>query len=226
MLLQSENLNDYLQATQVVDWDNPCIKHKTDGVLNGLTTDVDKAKTLFEWVRDKIPHSKDINSDLVTCKASEVLEKGTGICYAKSHLLAAMCRYAGIPAGFCYQVYGWPPPDAGTAIHGFNAIYLASIRKWIRVDARGNTGDINAQFGIDEERLAFPVDPAKGELFIYNMVFTDPVPQVVDVLIRYKNRTEMWPRLPLMINDEFLCKEDRVLNATLNKAFLLDEPEK
>jgi len=218
MILQSNNLDDYLKATPVVDWNNANIQQKTYEITLGAASEIDKAKRLFEWVRDCIPHSKDINSELVTCNASEVLEAGTGICYAKSHLLAAMCRFAGIPTGFCYQVYRGSPPEEGTAIHAFNAMYLSSIQKWIRVDARGNTGDINAQFGIEQEELAFPVNPEKGELFIYNMVFTEAAPQVVEVLSRFESRTEMWQHLPAAINDENLCNEDRALNATLKKS--------
>lgn len=218
MILQSTHIGDYLTVTPVIDWDNPDVQRKTTGLTRVAATDLDKARRLFEWVRDAIPHSKDIDSDLVTCSASEVLEAGTGICYAKSHLLAAMCRFAGIPAGFCYQVYRCAAPEDGTAMHGFNAMYLASIGKWIRVDARGNTGDIDAQFGIEQEQLAFPVDPEKGELFIYNMVFSEPVPQVVAVLSRYDSRTEMWRHLPPAIHDELLCSEDRALNATLKAA--------
>ncbi len=216
MILESSNIEDYLMVTPVIDWNNQDLQRRTSEITQGLTTDVDKAKRLFEWVRDCIPHSKDIDSELVTCNASEVLEAGTGICYAKSHLLAAMCRFVGIPTGFCYQVYRLSPPEVGTAVHALNAIYLASIQKWIRVDARGNTGDINAQFGIEKEQLAFPVNPEEGELFIYNTVFSEPVPQVVEVLLRYDSRTEMWKHLPPAIHDELLCDEDRMLNATLN----------
>ena len=216
MIFQSANIDDYLKVTPVIDWNNSGIQQRTSEITQGLSTDIDKAKRLFEWVRDCIPHSKDINSELVTCNASEVLEVGTGICYAKSHLLAAMCRFAGIPTGFCYQVYRYTTPEVGTAIHALNAIYLASIGKWIRVDARGNTGDIDAQFSVEEEKLAFPVNPEKGELFIYNTVFCEPVPQVVEVLSRYDNRTEMWRHLPPAIHDDILCNEDRALNATLH----------
>lgn len=214
MILQSNTIDDYLKATPVVDWYHTGIQSKTNEIIRGSGTDTDKARKLFEWVRDNVPHSKDIDSNRVTCTASEVLEAGTGICYAKSHLLAAMCRFVGIPTGFCYQVYR-SPQDNSTAIHGFNAVYLASIGKWIRVDARGNTGDIDAQFGIEQEQLAFPVNPEKGELFIYNMVFTEPVPQVVEVLTRYTSRREMWPHLPPAIDDKLLCQEDRALNAML-----------
>ncbi len=215
MIFQSSNLDDYLTITSVIDWDNPDLQRKTLDITRGLSSDIDKARGLFEWVRDSIPHSKDIDSDLVTCSASEVLKMGTGICYAKSHLFAAMCRFVNIPTGFCYQVYRLDPPEAGTAVHALNAVYLASIAKWLRLDARGNTGNIDAQFDVNEEKLAFPVDPEKGELFIYNTVFSQPATQVVEVLIRYDNRSEMWRHLPQAIDDEYLCHEDRKLNVML-----------
>lgn len=215
IILQSDNLDDYLRTTTVVDWHDATIQQKTADIAGEVEGEVEKARKLFEWVRDAISHSKDIGLEVVTCKASKVLERATGICYAKSHLLAAMCRCAGIPAGFCYQVYRVSHDQPTTAIHGFNALFLESLKKWIRVDARGNTGDIDAQFSTEEERLAFPVDPARGELFIYRTVFTDPVPQVLEVLNRFNNRSKMWPHLPSTIPDELLGPEDRLLNAAL-----------
>ncbi len=61
------------------------------------------ARRCFEWVRDKIRHSRDSGLQPVTCTASDVLRIGSGYCYAKSHLLAALLRANGIPAGLCYQ---------------------------------------------------------------------------------------------------------------------------
>ena len=57
----------------------------------------------YEYVRDNNSLSADINEDVLTCTASEVLEVGHGICFAKSHLLAALLRAKSIPTGFCYQ---------------------------------------------------------------------------------------------------------------------------
>jgi transglutaminase-like putative cysteine protease len=147
-------------------------------------------------VRDAIPHSNDVGLDVVTCTASEVLRHGTGICFAKSHLLAALLRTVGIPAGFCYQVLRLDPPvNNELTLHGFNGVYLASLNKWIRVDARGNTGSIDAQFSVDKEQLAFDMDPAAGE-FIYETIFAAPVPSVVDKLKKYDSRKELWLDLP------------------------------
>jgi transglutaminase-like putative cysteine protease len=132
----------------------------------------------------------------VTCTASEVLRQGTGICFAKSHLLAALLRAVDIPAGFCYQVLRLDPPeDDETALHGLNAIYLASLGKWIRVDARGNTGGINARFSIGKEQLAFAMDP-EAEEFIYEAIFAAPVSSVVSRLKMYDNLSDLWLDLP------------------------------
>ena len=113
MQLQSHHLTDYLQCIAIIDWQTPAIIEHTQATTASLTQDIAKARALFEWVRDAIPHSSDIGTDVVTCTASEVLAHRTGLCYAKSHLLAAMLRCAGIPVGFCYQVFRRQPPYEG-----------------------------------------------------------------------------------------------------------------
>ena len=115
MKLQSQHLADYLQCTPIIDWKTPAIVEQTQAITRGLAHDTAKAQALFEWVRDTIPHSWDMQTDIVTCTASEVLAQRTGLCYAKSHLLAAMLRCTGIPAGFCYQVFRRDPPYNGLA---------------------------------------------------------------------------------------------------------------
>ena len=157
----------------------PAIIEQTRAVTQGLTHDTAQAQALFEWVRDAIPHAWDIQADVVTCAASEVLQQRTGVCYAKSHLLAAMLRCTGIPAGFCYQVFRRTPPPHGLALHGLMG-FSVQLARWVRVDARGNTGTIDAQFSLTEEKLAFLVHPQQGDL--YETIYTDPIPQVVAVL--------------------------------------------
>ena len=193
---ESDDINEYLISDEIIDWQVPAVKQKALELTASLTDEVEKARCLYEWVRDAIPHSNDAGIELVTCTASEVLEHGTGICFAKSHLLAALLRAVGIPAGFCYQVLRLDPEDdEEMALHGFNAIYLASLDRWIRVDARGNTNGINAQFNLKMEQLAFEMDPDKDE-FIYEAIFSAPVPSVVKRLKKYKTRTELWQDLP------------------------------
>lgn len=193
---ESQDLNDYLVSDAIVDWQTPAVQRKALELTRSLTDEIDKARCLYEWVRDVIPHTNDAGLDIVTCAASEVLHHGTGVCFSKCHLLAALLRANNIPAGFCYQVLRLDPPvDNELVLHGFNGIYLASLGKWIRVDARGNTGGINAQFSIDKEQLAFAMDPAAGE-FIYDTIFAAPVSNVVDRLKKYASRRELWLDLP------------------------------
>jgi transglutaminase-like putative cysteine protease len=192
---ESSKLDDYLAADDVVNWRHSAVQAKAQTIVAGVANDIDKARLLFDWVRDEIPHSKDIESDVVTCSASEVLSAGTGICFAKSHLLAAFLRSVGIPAGFCYQVLRRDPPFEGLVLHGLNGVFLPSLEKWIRVDPRGNIGDINAQFSTEREQLAFPMDSAAGE-FLHETIYCSPAKVVVEVLTRFDNRTAMWPHLP------------------------------
>lgn len=196
MKLASQNINDYLTSDAIVDWRTNEVRQKALELTRLLTDEIDKVRCLYEWVRDTIPHSNDADLDILTCTASEVLRTGTGICFAKSHLLAALLRAVAIPAGFCYQVLRLDPPvNNELTLHGFNGVYLASLDKWIRVDARGNTDGIDAQFNIDREQLAFAVDPSAGE-FIYETIFAEPASSVVDKLRKYDSRRALWLDMP------------------------------
>ena len=93
----------YLASSQYIDWQHPHILVQAQALAARRTTAEAIAKACFEFVRDHIKHSWDYRLNPVTCKASEVLQHGTGYCYAKSHLLAALLRTNGIPAGLCYQ---------------------------------------------------------------------------------------------------------------------------
>ena len=196
MYPESDDVSEYLVSDAIIDWQTPAVRHKAVELTLSLSDEVAKARCLYEWVRDAIPHSHDAGCDIVTCSASEVLHHGTGICFAKSHLLAALLRAVNIPAGFCYQVLRLDPPvDNEPVLHGFNAMFLATLDKWIRVDARGNSNGINAQFNIKQEQLAFIMDPLADE-FIYETIFAAPVTSVVNRIKMYDTVRELWFDLP------------------------------
>ncbi len=117
------SLTPYLASSEHIDWHSETVQQQSKVLTRGLTTDTDKARAYFTFVRDDIAHSWDYQRNPVTCKASDVLHHKTGYCYAKSHLLAALLRAAGIPAGLCYQrlTIGNTPPFC---LHGLNAVYL------------------------------------------------------------------------------------------------------
>jgi transglutaminase-like putative cysteine protease len=203
MYPESKNLDDYLVSDTIVDWKMPDVRQAALDLTLSIPDEVEKACCLYEWVRDTIPHTNDAGLEIVTCTASEVLHYGTGTCFSKSHLLAALLRTVEIPAGFCYQVLRlYPPVDNELVLHGLNGIYLASHGKWIRVDARGNTGEVNAQFSIDQEQLAFPMDTSAGE-FIYDTIFAAPVSNVISKLKMYTNRRELWLDLPKAFENKY-----------------------
>jgi transglutaminase-like putative cysteine protease len=147
-------MEEYLQATEVIDWQDPAVLELAQHIASGHQTPDLIAKACFEWVRDEIRHSFDYQMNPVTYRASEVLQYRTGYCYAKSHLLAALLRANRIPSGFCYQRLSIDDKGAPYSLHGFNAIYLSEVG-WYRVDARGNRKGVDAQFTPPKEQLAF-----------------------------------------------------------------------
>ncbi|MCL1696106.1 transglutaminase family protein [Lysinibacillus sp. BPa_S21] len=191
-VFESENLGDYLLELDVVDYSNSIIKEKIEELFNSTQTEIEKAKIAFEFVRDEISHSWDIQGKKVTCHASDVLKYKQGICYAKSNLLAALLRSQGIPTGFCYQrLMLFDTPEKGYSIHALNAVYFQSYKKWIRLDARGNKTGVNAQFSLDEEKLAFSINKELNEED-YSIIFAKPNHKTIAVLKEHTDALEMY----------------------------------
>lgn len=189
---ESDRLDDYLLETAEVDYTHPIITATINKLFNVAQTEMEKVKVAFVFVRDDIAHSWDIQSTRVTCKASDVLTYQEGICYAKSNLLAALLRSQGIATGFCYQrLMLFDTPEKGYSIHALNAIYLETLQKWIRLDARGNKTGIDAQFSIDEEKLAFAIQEEFDEKD-YPFIYVKPHPITMTVLEEHIDALEMY----------------------------------
>ena len=206
MHAESNNLQDYLKKSEIIDYDHKLIVEKCLELQKGMEEKEDEIsliRKIYEFVRDEIHHSGDIGAQEVTCKASEVLELGHGICCAKSHLLAAMLRFYGVPTGFCYQkLCSGQEGINRKVLHGLNAVYLKDLNRWIRLDARGNKPGVDAQFSIDEEKIAWPVNKERGEED-HQVIFIEPNPTVVEVLKRSNNRKELWAQWELGLRDLF-----------------------
>ncbi|MBL9165087.1 MAG: transglutaminase family protein [Planctomycetaceae bacterium] len=183
----------FLRRTDVIDWDHPAVAELADSMAAGRENVAAIAQACFEWVRDEVAHSGDFRRNPVTWRASDVLLHRTGYCYAKSHLLAALLRANGIPAGFCYQRLSVGDAGAPFCLHGFNAIELPGVG-WYRVDARGNRPGIDAQFTPPVERLAFALQSA-GEVEFAN-VLAEPLACVVDSLRACSTWDETLANLP------------------------------
>lgn len=186
----------FLKPCPIIDFTHPRVAAKAvelrvldaAGAFDALAT----ARRCFEFVRDHIAHSGDIRSDRVTLTASEALAHGTGWCFAKSHLLAALLRANGLPAALCYQRLQKDGQGAYT-LHGLNAVYLPN-HGWYRCDARGNKPGVDAQFTPPVERLAWSAFDT-GE-FDFSGRYAEPIPQVVGCLTQSKSYAEVFANLP------------------------------
>jgi transglutaminase-like putative cysteine protease len=186
-------MNEYLAATDVVNWQQPELLQLARRLAADASDATEVARRCFEWVRDEIEHSMDFDRVEVTCRASDVLAKRTGFCYAKSHLLAALLRANGIPAAFCYQRLSMDGKGPPFCLHGLNAVRLPE-HGWYRVDARGNKPGVDAQFRPPVERLAFAIEiPGEADL---PGLFAEPNSAVLDVLGRYANVAAVAANLP------------------------------
>lgn len=187
LILESNNINDYLKSDEIIDYHHPHIQNFARTLSRECKTQIETAEKVYEYVRDQIAHSGDIDASYVTCSASEVLAHRHGVCCAKSHLLVAVLRSLNIPAGLCYQWLISDDDPEELVIHGLNAIYLKEVGRWIRLDARGNRTGIQAEFSIEEEKLAWPIRAELGEMDD-PMIYRAPQEKVVQVLTTYKDR--------------------------------------
>ena len=183
----------YLNSSRDIDWQHTAVQAKAAALATGCTTKEEIAKRCFEFVRDEIKHSFDYKLNPITCKASDVLLQGTGYCYAKSHLLAALLRANDIPAGLCYQRLTFADDQPPFCLHGLNAVYLEP-HGWYRIDARGNKPGVNAAFCPPKEQLAFPII-TKGESDLPE-IWAEPLPIVTQVLETFTTYDEVADNLP------------------------------
>ncbi len=95
----SPQVNEYLEPSYVIDADSPSIQAKAGELAAGLESDIEKSVALFYFVRDSITFDPYAPGELIEYnRASTVLERGSGFCYQKAIVLAAMARSLGIPA--------------------------------------------------------------------------------------------------------------------------------
>jgi len=162
--MKRESLRRYLAASPVIDVDHPEVAATARRLAEGAASE-----------------------------ASDVLRHRTGYCYAKSHLLAALLRANGIPAGLCYQRLSVGDRGAPYCLHGLNAVYLPDVG-WYRIDARGNKPGIDARFAPPVEQLAFPIREREERML--PEIWAEPLPVVVDALARHDTWDAVLANLP------------------------------
>ena len=189
-----DELAPFLTESKVIDSDNPAVQRLAAEIRR--PTPIETVRAAYETVRDRFPHSYDIHARAVSVSAADVLRNGHGICFAKSHLLAAVLRANGVPTALCYQKLARDDLAAGaTCLHGLNAVWLGELGRWHRLDPRGNKPGIDAAFDLACERLAYAIDPTRGEID-YPDRYAEPLPGVLAALRGYPTIAELDRNLP------------------------------
>ncbi|MFE7074259.1 transglutaminase domain-containing protein [Streptomyces sp. NPDC057620] len=185
LIQTNPDLSAYLAADEAIDHHHPLVREVSARLAGQVADSYAYAQAAFEFVRDTIPHSQDSGDLRVTWRASDVLEQGTGICYAKAHALAALLRAEDIPTALCCQTFD--------VVHGLVAVRFDGA--WHRQDPRGNKPGVDARFSLDGERLAFTPDPQAHERD-HPELYAAPHPAVLAALKAAPDRPRLWDSLP------------------------------
>jgi len=122
-----------LAEDDVVDLRHPAVQAVHHGLAGDDPDDATYLRRAPEHVRDRVRHSYDVADPRVTVRASEVAEAGVGLCCAQSHLLVAILRAHGLPAGSCHRRLA--DGGGGHVVHGLVAVPVDG--RWHRLDPRG-----------------------------------------------------------------------------------------
>ena len=128
-LNQKNTLSDvsaYLKSTTNCPVGNSAIKSVVNSLTSGLTSDLAKAKAIYNYVRDSISYSFYYNTKY---GAAGTLSAKTGNCVDQAHLLIAMYRTAGLAARY---VHGTCAFSDGTFGHVWAQVLVGD--QWYVVD--------------------------------------------------------------------------------------------
>ena len=184
----------YFQETSYIDYSSPIVRDQAKALFKSVNSELEKVRIAFEFVRDEISHSIDVNAPVVTAKASDVLRHKTGICHANANLLDALLRSQKIPTGMCYQHLTKKEDDSeGYCVHCFNAVHVG--HRWIKLDARGNNDRVSVAFSLHDPAIAFVNRPQYNEFF-WPGIFANPHRASMNALEAAKNMEELLKALP------------------------------
>ena len=122
------------------------IKDKAQELVKGDSTDLEKARSLYNWVGNNIQYDDAKAEEItrnqgkgVTSGAIQAFNTREGVCFDYASLYASMAIDVGlrvrIVSGEGYTGTTWGP-------HAWNEVYIPSEKKWIPVDTTfASTGD-------------------------------------------------------------------------------------
>ena len=123
-------LSQYLKSSYHCQVGNPKIKSIVNSLTRGLTSDFDKAKSIFNYVRDNVEYSG-YYSTKYGAVGTLTLKKGN--CVDLAHLLVAMYRTANLKSRY---VHGTCHFKSGNTGHVWAQVLVGNT--WICADASNN----------------------------------------------------------------------------------------
>ena len=132
-------LKAYLKSSSHCKVGTKKIKALVKSLTKGLTSKVDKAKAIFNYVRDTLDYSYYYDTKY---GASGTLKHKTGNCVDHSHLLVSMFRTAGLHARYVHGKCHFK--SGGTTGHVWTQVKIG--KTWVCADAvsyRNSLGKIN-----------------------------------------------------------------------------------
>ena len=71
----TEHIEEYIKEDEIIDYSNEMIVMLAEELYEQSGNETEYIRAAYEYVRDHISHSADINEDIITCSASEVLKE-------------------------------------------------------------------------------------------------------------------------------------------------------
>jgi len=177
--LSQEVSDEYLKPTYFIDSDSAIILNLAEEIVKNTNDEIEKAKKLFYWTRDKIPYDPyTFSATKRNYKASRIVKRGRGWCVQKAVVLAALFRAVKIPSRLHFadirnhQITPKLKKEMGTDLfiyHGYTELYLNG--KWVKATPAFNI-ELSKKFGhrpvefngIDDAIL--PETTLSGELHV------------------------------------------------------------
>jgi len=144
----------YTLPSRYCDSDN--VSEFAKDLFGKIPPSVDLVQAICDWVHNKIEYRT--GSGLSNISASQILDRGYGVCRDFAHVAITLCRVFDLPTRY---VTGHVPDigrvDPGTPMD-FHAYFEAYLGEWLTFDARFNVpriGRIKVAHGLDAVDGAF-----------------------------------------------------------------------
>jgi hypothetical protein len=144
--LSAEDRELYLKSGTLYECDHPEVVSKANEITAGKSSDLEKAKSIFEYVKSNITYFR-FGSD--SKGALYALQNKKGDCTEFAALIVAMCRAVKIPARLNgVMVLKTDTGSAGTDNHNHAEVFLADYG-WVPAEATFKTASFGQQFNFE-----------------------------------------------------------------------------